>query len=190
VGQSFSEEDSYAVHFPHNDALVVTTQIRSSKVSKILVDGGNSINILYGHALDRMENTPKLARKLIIPRIQLLLYGFDGNEARSPDTIEFPVRADPFNILTEFCILDIPSPYNAIRGRSWIYMMRAVSSTHHQLLKYPTPFEMANIRGEQAMSRTIAGVALKRSGWMPKASRINPNEDSLVDKKQKRVGDQ
>ena len=63
----FSEEDSYAMHFLHNDVLVVTTQIRRCKVSEILVDGESSVNILYGHALDRMEDTPELAQKLIIP---------------------------------------------------------------------------------------------------------------------------
>jgi len=69
-------------------------------------------------------------------------------------------------------------------------MMRAVPSTHHHLLKYPTPSGMANIRGDQTMARTVAAVARKRSGWMPKASRAELNEDSPVDKKQKRVTDQ
>ena len=64
---SFSEEDSYPMHFSHNDALVVMIHIRCCKVSKILVDGGSSVNILYGHALDRMEGSPELAQKLIIP---------------------------------------------------------------------------------------------------------------------------
>jgi len=62
-------------------------------------------------------------------------------------------------------------------------MMRAVLSTYHQLLKYPTPSEMANIRGDQAIARTVVAVALKRSGWMLKASRADPNEDSSMDKK-------
>ena len=106
----FSEEDLYTIHFPHNDALVVTTHIGCCKVSKILVDGGSSVNILYDHSLDRMEDTPELGRKLIISRTQSLLYRFDGNMAHSLGTVKFPVRADPFNIVTEFCILDVPSP--------------------------------------------------------------------------------
>jgi len=56
----FSEEDAYSVHFSHNGALVVTVLIDCCKVSKILVDGGSIVNILYGHALDRMEDTPEL----------------------------------------------------------------------------------------------------------------------------------
>jgi len=48
----FSEEHSYAIHFLHNNALVVTVQIECCKVSKIQVGEGSSANILYGHALD------------------------------------------------------------------------------------------------------------------------------------------
>ena len=121
------------------------------------LDGrGSSVNILYGQALDRMEDTLELARKLII--LQTLLHGFDRNEARFPGLVEFPVCADPFNVVTEFCILDVQSPYNVILGRSWIHMMRAVPSTHHQLLKYPTLSGMANIRVDQATARTVTAV--------------------------------
>jgi len=65
----FSKEDAYSVHFSHNDALVVIVHISCCKVLKILVNGGSSVNILYGYALDRMEDTPKLAQKLIINQI-------------------------------------------------------------------------------------------------------------------------
>jgi len=101
------------VRFPHNDAWVMTVYIECCKVSKILVNKESSVNILYGHPLDRMEDTPELAQKLIIPQTD-----FDENEACSPDTVEFPVCANPFNVVTEFCILDIEFPYNAILRRS------------------------------------------------------------------------
>ena len=47
--------------FPHNDALVVMAHIGCYKVLKILVDGESSVNILYDHALDWMDDTPELA---------------------------------------------------------------------------------------------------------------------------------
>ena len=73
--------------------------------------------------------------------------------------VEFPIHTEQFNVVTEFCILDVQSLYNAILGRSWIHMMRGISSTHHQLLKYPTPSGMDNKRGDQVMARTVAAVA-------------------------------
>ena len=54
----FSEENSYPVRFQHNDVLVVTVHIGCCKVSKILVDGGSSVNILYGHTFDRIRILP------------------------------------------------------------------------------------------------------------------------------------
>ena len=44
-----------AVHFSHNDALIVTMLIDNRRVFKILIDGGSSVNILYGGALNRMD---------------------------------------------------------------------------------------------------------------------------------------
>jgi len=65
-----------------------------------LVDRESGVNILYGHALDWMEETPELARKMILPQTQSLLYEFDRSEARSPGTITFPIQTDPYNVVT------------------------------------------------------------------------------------------
>ena len=93
--------------------------------------------------------------------------------------MEFLVHADSFNVIIEFCVLDIQSPYNAILGRPWIHMMRAFPSTHRKLLKYSTPFGMTNIRGDQAVTRIIAAVTRKRSGWA-QAGRKRPLEQVLT----------
>ena len=45
---TFSDEDAVGVHFPHNDALVVTVPIGNFKVSRVLVNTGSSMNIMYG----------------------------------------------------------------------------------------------------------------------------------------------
>ena len=49
---------------------------------------------------------------------------------------------------------------------------------------------MANIRGDQAMPRTIATVARKKSGKMITTSQAVSDKNSPVDKKQKRTIDQ
>ena len=85
-------------------------------MSKILVDRGSNVNILYEHNLDQMEDTLELAQKMILPQTQSLLYVFDGIEERSAGTVMFPVRADPYSIVTEFCVFDVESSYNAILG--------------------------------------------------------------------------
>ena len=83
---TFSEDDAYAVHFLHNDALIIIMHIGNCRVSRILVDNGSSVNILYGSAPDRMD-TLEIARAMICPQTKSNLYGFDGNETCSPGTI-------------------------------------------------------------------------------------------------------
>jgi len=58
---SFTEADACAVHFPNNDALIITMRIGSCRISRILVDSGSSVNIWYGSALNRMGDTPEIA---------------------------------------------------------------------------------------------------------------------------------
>jgi len=148
---------------------------------------GSSVNILYERTFDRMENTPELARKMILP--QTSHFSMDlTSEVRSPGTVTFLVRIDPYNVVTEFRVLDVESSYNAILGRLWIHMTRVILSTHHQLLKYPTPSGMVNIKGDQAMARTIVTIAWKKSDWITKTSRAVFDKDSPVDKK--RTADQ
>ena len=60
-----------------------------------------------------------------------------------------------YNIITEFYVIDLESPNNAILGQPWIQMMKAVSFSYHQLLWYPTPSGTADIRVDQEMSRSI-----------------------------------
>ena len=57
---SVSDANAMAVHFPHNNTLIVIMIIDNCRVSKVLVDGGSFVNILYRGALDRMEDTQRL----------------------------------------------------------------------------------------------------------------------------------
>ena len=58
-------------------------------------------------------------------------YGFNGNETHSPGTIALPIHVDPYNVITEFYVVDIESPRNKILRRSWLYIMKVVQSTYH-----------------------------------------------------------
>lgn len=44
------------------------------------------------------------------------------------------VYAEGINLPTKFLVVDAPSSYNAIMGRPWIHEMKAVPSTHHQVI--------------------------------------------------------
>jgi len=76
----FSEADACVVHFPHNNALIITMHIDNGQVSRNLVDKGSSVNILYGGTLDRIDDISGVAQAMINPQTQSNLYRFDENE--------------------------------------------------------------------------------------------------------------
>ena len=46
----FTQADASWVHNPHDDALVITTEVANSLVHRLLVDSGRVVNILYWDA--------------------------------------------------------------------------------------------------------------------------------------------
>lgn len=52
---SFLNDDLEGILTPHEDPLVITTMINEDNVSKIHIDDGSSVNILYHHTFDRMD---------------------------------------------------------------------------------------------------------------------------------------
>ena len=62
---------------------------------------------------------------------------------------------------TKFLVVDCDSSYNMILGQSWIHGMGAVPSTLHQMVKFPTPRGIKEIRGDQEYSRSCYQTTLK-----------------------------
>ena len=51
----FSEEDARRLHHPHDDALVINVRVGDYNVHRMLVDNGNSANIIYYPAFQQMR---------------------------------------------------------------------------------------------------------------------------------------
>ncbi|XP_057478211.1 uncharacterized protein LOC130765726 [Actinidia eriantha] len=56
-------------------------------------------------------------------------------------------------LTTEFIVVDIPSPYNAIVGRDWLHRMKGVASTLHQAIKFVTSRGEETIYGDQVAAK-------------------------------------
>lgn len=59
-----------------------------------------------------------------------------------------PVYTEGVNLITHFLLVDAISSYNLIIGRPWIHQMRAVPSSYHQTLKFPTKWGIKEIKGD------------------------------------------
>ena len=51
----FSEEDAQRLHHPYDDALVISVRVGEYNMHQVLVDNGNSANILYYSAFQQMR---------------------------------------------------------------------------------------------------------------------------------------
>ncbi|XP_074305863.1 uncharacterized protein LOC141641085 [Silene latifolia] len=89
------------------------------------------------------------------------LVGFSGEMKHSLGEIVIPTFAGGINKQVRYLVIDGPSNYNVILDRPWIHEMKVVPSTYHQSLKFPTPWGVQEIRGDQEEARDCCKDALK-----------------------------
>ncbi|XP_038698571.1 uncharacterized protein LOC119996119 [Tripterygium wilfordii] len=153
---SFIDDEATQLLNPHHDALVISILVANYTIKRVLVDNGSSTNVLFLGCLKAME----IDESHIIGRSTILL-GFSGEQVYSLGEIALPVYTEGINLNTNFVVLKGSSPYNIILGRPWIHEMKAIPSTYHQLIRFPTKWGVKEIRGEQLASRNCYTSALK-----------------------------
>ncbi|XP_074315355.1 uncharacterized protein LOC141651549 [Silene latifolia] len=132
---TFDETDAGSAPEQHHDALIITLPIGNCEVRKILVDTGSSVNLIMLETLKGMRFTEKDLAKKAVP-----LVGFSGETKHSLGEIVILTYAGGVNKQVRYLVIDGPSTYNVILSRPWIYEMKAIPSTYHQCLKFPTPW--------------------------------------------------
>ena len=81
-----------------------------------------------------------------------ILVIFSGEQKFTLGDITLPFYAGGVNQYITFVVLDNPSTYNVILGRPWIHAMKAIPSTFHQFIRFPTKWGVKEIKGEQGVS--------------------------------------
>lgn len=87
------------------------------------------------------------------------LVGFSEKTKKTIGEISLPAQG--VNLLQKFLIIDGDSTYNIIMGRPWIQDLRAVPSTYHQVIKFPTLWGVQKIHGDQNIARECYKTCLK-----------------------------
>ncbi|KAL5583362.1 hypothetical protein UlMin_015804 [Ulmus minor] len=158
----FTEEEASGLWHLHKDAIVVSLRIASRKVYKILIDNRSSADILFRSTLNRMN----LVGAKFEP-IKSALYGFTGDSVSSEGVLNLPIElgTHPCQHIqsVNFVVVDCPSSYNAIIGRPNLNAIRAVTSTYHLLVKFPTVGGIGVLKGYQQESRDIYEAANRPS---------------------------
>ena len=94
------------------------------------------------------------------------VFSFMGESTVPMGKTTLPVLAGPISLQTEFIVIRGFSPYNAIVGRDWLHRIKAVPSTLHQKLRFPTEDGVMEINGDQVIAKqcVLASIAQKDSG--------------------------
>ena len=130
---SFPPVNPSRVITPHHDALILTMCINDFDVHRVLVDLGSTDDLLQ----------PPASRQMNISFDKLssagrILYGFNGATTVTMGDIALPVKARPVVQQVLFSVVEDLGSYNSIFGQAWLYVMKVVPSTYHQMISYLT----------------------------------------------------
>ncbi|KAJ9543815.1 hypothetical protein OSB04_023522 [Centaurea solstitialis] len=153
---TFDQDDTQGVHHKHHDALVIQLTIGNCSTKRILIDGGSSANVIFADTLKVMG----IERSEIVRRSTTLI-GFNGDPMNTLGEIILPVYAKGINKQTKFNVVDCQSAYNVILGRPWIHEMKAIPSTYHQKIKFPSPWGIQEIASENKIARECYKITMK-----------------------------
>ncbi|KAB2599189.1 hypothetical protein D8674_009460 [Pyrus ussuriensis x Pyrus communis] len=130
--------------------------VANTRVDKILIDTGASVNIIFLSVLKRMG----LSERDIVQcrRANNIVAAFGAN-ATPLGIITLPVTAGiapkSSTVMADFSVLDdsFCLGYNIIFGIPGLNALRAVPSTYHLLLRFPTEAGIGQVRGDQLQAR-------------------------------------
>ncbi|XP_013601334.1 uncharacterized protein LOC106360233 [Brassica napus] len=181
---TFSPNDTAGIHIPHNDPLLVVLGIGEYDVTKVLIDTGSSVDLIFRGTLQKMGidlNDIKAS--------SATLTGFNDSSETILGTIHLPVRASGVTRTVKFVVVSTKAPYHAILGTPWIHSMQAVPSTYHQCIKFPgTDGTIKTLGGDQQAARDllIATVKLQRSSLpvnsvSPPIAKVCPQKEEVLE---------
>ncbi|KAM2554850.1 hypothetical protein TB2_018939 [Malus domestica] len=78
--------------------------------------------------------------------------------------LPFTIGTGPYitTITTNFLVVNCPTTYNVIFGRTRINDLKAMVSTHMLLMKFPTPYDNGYIIGDQLSARSCYNTSVKQ----------------------------
>ncbi|KAK6146452.1 hypothetical protein DH2020_020321 [Rehmannia glutinosa] len=157
---TFTDEDLEGILTPHDDPLVISLTIANYEVKMVLVDNGSLTDILFYDAFEKMS----IGRELLKP-VKTPLVGFTREVVEPEGIITLPLiagdRPQQATVMIDFLVVRVPSSYNVILGRPGLNKMRAIVSTYHMLMQFPTKHGVGRVRGDQGVARQCYVTSLK-----------------------------
>ncbi|KAF5932738.1 hypothetical protein HYC85_028909 [Camellia sinensis] len=130
----------------HNKPLYISVECRDKWIPVVLVDTGSAINVCP----TRTAYAIGLKPADFVPTTQVIR-AYDNTSREVMGTVKVQTKVGPGQHNVEFHILDVPATFNLLLGRPWLHQVKAVSSTLHQMLKYPHGKGVAIVFGNSSI---------------------------------------
>ncbi|CAL2257122.1 unnamed protein product [Prunus armeniaca] len=150
------EEEEEGIIYPHDDPMIIRAEIADYDVGRVLIDTGSSVNVIFADAFKGLGIADSMVNWQIMP-----LLSFSGDLIQPVGSISLPVAPTRTMTYDQFLIVDYPTAYNVIIGRTALTRVKAHLSPHMLLMKFPTRNGTGVIRGDQLSARTCYATALK-----------------------------
>ncbi|XP_059670857.1 uncharacterized protein LOC132316394 [Cornus florida] len=150
ISIGFGDGDLSRVQLPHEDPLVISLLVANCIIKRVLIDSGSNANIITKIVFEQLEIPTSSIRPTSSP-----LMGFDGTRVDPLGVIDLSVIAAKRTLKENFVLTEIHPSYNLIMGRDWIYRMRGVPSTLHQVMRCLSldRKEVINLWGDQVAAK-------------------------------------
>ncbi|XP_058185694.1 uncharacterized protein LOC131302919 [Rhododendron vialii] len=174
---TFTERDLERVQTPHSDALVVTVQIGIHDVKRVLINQGSSAEVMYYDLFKKLDLPESALQPAEVP-----LIGFNGAPVWPLGRIFLLVVIGSKTLSVEFIIVNVPSPYNAILGRTWLHGMQAIASTYHQVVRFiDINGRWEDLRGDQIASKKCYVSAVHNSTKAKQVQWVEIPDITMID---------
>jgi hypothetical protein len=138
--------------------LVISAEVVGFEVRRILVDGGNSADVIFAEAYSKMGLST-----LALTQAPASLRGFGGEAVQVLGQVQLVVAFGTGENRREeqilFDVVDIPNNYNAIFGRATLNKFEAISHHNYLKLKMPGPTGVIVAKGLQPSTTSKGDMA-------------------------------
>ncbi|RZS23592.1 hypothetical protein BHM03_00056557 [Ensete ventricosum] len=160
----------------HDNTLVVSIRMANAYVKRVMIDTRSLTDILYFDTFQKLGLTDKN-----LVTLTSTMTGFTGDFVSPLGATTIPVTfgGEPRSktLMVSFMVVKLPSAYNAIIGRLTLNRLKAVVSTYHRLLKFPTRAGVGEVKSDprESMQCYLTVTTLSKKPKVQSAAAVPQN---------------